>query len=142
MNHSRHMALPAAVAPGAAQGLRKPWPELSPCLEAGQPAAGCPALNHIAGKGQDMGAWEKGLLPRGRFTTLMAQATGSGLCFLFPRLARQAVVFHASGSDRVPGLRRTGLLLIPQLRKYASPSAWGLSLRTENVPKFSYAIFF
>lgn len=87
--------------------------------EAGQSAAGCPALNHTAGKGQDMGAWEKGLLPRGRVTTLMAQGTGSGLCFLFPRL-----VFHASGSDRVPGLRRTRL--IPQLRQYASPSAWGV----------------
>lgn len=44
VNHSCHMALPAAVAPGSAQGLRKTWPELSPCLEAGQPAAGCSTM--------------------------------------------------------------------------------------------------
>lgn len=135
VNHSRHMVLPAAVAPGAAQRLRKPWPEMSPCLEAGQGAAGCPALNHTSGKGQDMGAWEKGLFPRGRvITTLTAQGTGSGFCFLFPRLAWCLLVFLASGSHRVPGLRRTGPLLVPQLRQYASPSARGLSLRTEKCP--------
>lgn len=55
-NPSCHVALPAAVGPESAQGFRKPWLEPNPCMEAGQPAAGCPALNCIAWKGQDMGA--------------------------------------------------------------------------------------
>lgn len=47
VNHSRHMAGPAATALWVHTRAHEER-GLSPCLEAGQPAAGCPALNHRA----------------------------------------------------------------------------------------------
>lgn len=84
VNHSRHMAGPAAAAPPShtrAHGERG----LSPCLEAGQPAAGCPALNHRARERPENGM-EVGkdcparaveftlLVPRGRLGCLLSNS--------------------------------------------------------------------
>lgn len=47
VNHSHHMAGPAAATPRVYKRAHGEC-ALNPCLQAGQPAAECPALNHTA----------------------------------------------------------------------------------------------
>lgn len=114
MNHSCHVVLSAAVAPESAQGFGKLWPKLSPCLEAGQPAAGCAALNYPVCKGQDMGAWGKVCYHGDRVKTLKLQ--GWVLAFAISFLG-------CYGADAQCFWKFEGLGFIPEMRTLSCPLA-------------------
>lgn len=107
MNHSRHMAGSAAAA--LQVHTRAPWERgLSPCLEAGQPAAECPAVNHIGReRPENVVEWRKVCTARVVDCTLMVPRCRLGC---LPPNSRSVV---ESVSDVPRSLRISGLSLKP-----------------------------